>query len=151
MGRVRIKYADIIRSTGEILEARFSKPVYDVIQDFPRACFMTKLHVAETDIIMSNHVRDRMTLTIYYFPSDEYNHTAENLIMQDDLKELLLVELDGLLPVKDNFSLEIMGYTGAVVDGVLHTKIDISMNHKIVRDEYAELMEKLEIKYEKHE
>lgn len=96
---------------------------------------------------MSNHIRDDMTLTIYYFPDNVNNPTAENLIMQDGLKELIFLELDGLLPLRDNFALEIIGYASAVVDDVLQFKIDITMNHKIIKHEHAKLMEELQVRY----
>lgn len=147
MSSIRIEYADIKMSVSDILKARFGKDVYDVIEDFPRACFMTDLHIAETESIMSNHIRDEMVLTIYYFPSSDENYTEENLIVQGNLRDLIFVDLNGLIPVKDKFSLEVMDYSSAVVDGVLQLKIDLTMNHKIIKDTHAELMEELSVKY----
>lgn len=146
MSNVRIKYTDILKTIATILTNRFDKKVYDVLEGFPRACFMTDLHISETGTFMADHVVDDMTLTIYYFPEDEYNNTAENLMMQEDLRDLLFVELNGLLPVNDKLSLEMMDYRSAVVDSVLQIQVDMTMNHKIIRDN-KELMEELEVKY----
>lgn len=146
MDNIRIRYTDIIRSIADILKGRFDMNVYDVLEGFPRACFMTDLHISSTERFMSDHIIDDMTLTIYYFPEDEYNNTAENLTMQEDIRDLIFVELGGLIPVNDRLPLEVLEFNSAIVENVLQVKLDMTMNHKIIIED-DRVMDDIEITY----
>lgn len=144
MSMVRIKYTEILKAVAKILRDKFGKAVYDVVEGFPRACFMTDLHISETSTIMSDHIKDDMTLTIYYFPENKHRNTAENLTMQENIRDLIFIELNGLIPVTEGLPLEVMDYRGAIVEDVLQVQIDLTMNHKIVIED-DRVMEELEV------
>lgn len=142
---IRIKYTDIKRTFADVLNKRFELPVYDVLEDFPRACFMTELEIRSSERFMTRHIDDYVTMTIYYFPRSPENNTADILIMREELRDLFLLELSSLIPVNKEVPLEIVELTSVVVDKVLQVKIDLNMSHEIIDDRDKEDMEKLTV------
>lgn len=142
---IRVRYTDIIRTFAQTLRGEFGLNVYDVVEDYPRACFMTNLEVTESERFMTKHIDDHMTMTIYYFPEDPDDNTAELAIMQEDLRDLFLIDLDSLISIKDKISLEILELRSAVVDDVLQVKMDMTMSHKFHKYIDYKVMNDLEV------
>lgn len=105
---------------------------HDVRKGFERPSFFIQFTNNERSAD-ETQIQKSLTVSIYYFPSDEYEYAIEMLDMQETLGELF----DLKLPVKDR-SLNIIGFNAFVNDGVLNCIFDISAF------EYGKEMEEVE-------
>jgi hypothetical protein len=110
----------------------------DIKEGFDRPCFYVEISNNSKEIISPEFNNRLITFTIYYFASDRYKHSLENLEVQETLEDIFLGKLN--VNGKNVLIHEVRSY---IVDGVLQVKFDIDINTFIEETSDHELTEVL--------
>jgi len=117
----------------------------DIEEGFARPCFYVDLRTGHFSKIAPEFKTRRLSITIYYFASSRYDHSIENLEVQENLENIFL----GKLVVGEN-QYSVPEVSSIVNDGVLQVSFDLEVNQFIedTSTDSGELMEELELKVE---
>lgn len=123
-----IKFPDIERNSKDIEEG-FKRPSFFIESDNEN---YGKIGQSYTD--------DRLTIRIYYFPSDPKNNRLENM----EIKRELVGMFRFSIKVNDDFVIPVDDITSTIADKVLIVSFDLRMVQDIVDNQDVPLMEELD-------
>lgn len=111
----------------------------DIKEGFKRPSFFVKFdYSSKTDYRFV--FERRLTVRIYYFPSDRYQYDIEVIEMQEDIEKLFYLGLQ----VKDRYLKIENDIQSELVDGVLIVSFDLSYYDSSYTEPEQEKMEELE-------
>ena len=123
-----IKFPDIERNSKDIEEG------------FKRPSFFIESDNENYGKIGQSYADDRLTIRIYYFPSDPKNNRMENM----EIKRELVGMFRFSIKVNDEFVIPVDDITSTIADKVLIVSFDLRMVQDIVDNQDVPLMEELD-------
>lgn len=94
----------------------------DIKEGFDRPCFYVDFRTGNLSTISPEFSIRRLSVTIYYFPSDRYEYSIENLEVQETLEKSFLGKL-----IIDERHFIVHEVSSLVNDGVLQVSFDLDI------------------------
>lgn len=87
-----VKYSDILKAINKKIKEGFDKPIIssDVSEGFERPSFFTDFSNIKSSDFMDYFNEKKLSVVIYFFPSDRYKNQMELMETTEKLEELFL-------------------------------------------------------------